>query len=381
MSPDVDPNSFWALDKEEFDGSTVEDYNNFGVAAGGSLEISGGLKFFGIKIKSSVEFSVEGTYEQSEVNTYTTTFSQGDSLHVQYGGIDTDGTYGDNRKYEITPHAYWARNGALVLDYGANPMTNQPPLDPTWWQSHYSDPDPAFLLPWRLDPEKLGVASDDNRYRTKEMVFIPSKPALDSTVNIVARVHNLSLNSTDDSVAVSFYLGNPRYGRILHDKNIIDNDSVFYACDTLGQVMTSIPARGAGFVDVVWDVPADIISNCPKIWAVIDPFDDISPEVHDNDDLRTNNKAWKVLYLDAPALSCIDIDSDQFECGDANGDMSLNVGDAVYLINYVFKSGASPEPLCVGDANDDKAVNVGDAVYMINYVFKSGSAPPATYCQ
>jgi hypothetical protein len=63
--------------------------------------------------------------------------------------------------------------------------------------------------------------------------------------------------------------------------------------------------------------------------------------------------------------------------GDANNDGSKNVGDAVYLISYVFKGGAAPVPYpkCSGDANGDCAVNVGDAVYMISYVFKGGSPP------
>ena len=65
--------------------------------------------------------------------------------------------------------------------------------------------------------------------------------------------------------------------------------------------------------------------------------------------------------------------------GDANGDGSVNVGDAVFLINYVFKSGPAPDPLCTGDANGDDSINVGDAVYLINYVFKSGP-PPVTPC-
>jgi hypothetical protein len=67
-------------------------------------------------------------------------------------------------------------------------------------------------------------------------------------------------------------------------------------------------------------------------------------------------------------------------CGDANGDGAANVGDAVYLINFVFKGGAAPDPLCVGDANDDDNTNVGDAVYMINYVFKGGPPPKETCC-
>ena len=64
-----------------------------------------------------------------------------------------------------------------------------------------------------------------------------------------------------------------------------------------------------------------------------------------------------------------------YTCGDANGDGQINVGDAVYLINYVFKSGPAPNPIEAGDANCDGDVNVGDAVYLINYIFKGGPEP------
>jgi hypothetical protein len=67
--------------------------------------------------------------------------------------------------------------------------------------------------------------------------------------------------------------------------------------------------------------------------------------------------------------------------GDANGDGSINVGDAVYLISFVFKGGPAPVPYatCSGDANCDCAANVGDAVYIIAYVFKGG--PPPCECE
>ena len=61
--------------------------------------------------------------------------------------------------------------------------------------------------------------------------------------------------------------------------------------------------------------------------------------------------------------------------GDANGDSMTNIGDAVYLVNYIFKGGESPESLAVGDANCDGYINIGDAVYLINYIFKGGPAP------
>jgi len=65
-------------------------------------------------------------------------------------------------------------------------------------------------------------------------------------------------------------------------------------------------------------------------------------------------------------------------CGDANGDGNVNVGDVVYIINYVFKGGPAPDPMQAADANGDCTVNVGDAVYLVNYVFKGGPAPICT---
>ena len=64
-----------------------------------------------------------------------------------------------------------------------------------------------------------------------------------------------------------------------------------------------------------------------------------------------------------------------YVCGDANNDGDVNIGDGVFIINYVFKSGAAPDPLEAGDANCDGEVNVGDAVYLINFVFNDGPAP------
>jgi hypothetical protein len=64
--------------------------------------------------------------------------------------------------------------------------------------------------------------------------------------------------------------------------------------------------------------------------------------------------------------------------GDANGDNFVDVGDIVYIISYVFREGALPDPYLSGDANCDSTVDHGDAVYLIYYVFKEG--PPAD-CQ
>ncbi len=61
--------------------------------------------------------------------------------------------------------------------------------------------------------------------------------------------------------------------------------------------------------------------------------------------------------------------------GDANHDGVIDIGDAVFLITYIFKSGSPPECLEEGDANCDGAIDIADAVDVINYIFKGGSPP------
>jgi hypothetical protein len=67
-------------------------------------------------------------------------------------------------------------------------------------------------------------------------------------------------------------------------------------------------------------------------------------------------------------------------CGDANGDKSVNIGDAVYIINFVFHEGNDPLPYEAGDVNCDGSVNVGDAVYLGNVIFRPGSPEPCAPC-
>jgi len=64
-----------------------------------------------------------------------------------------------------------------------------------------------------------------------------------------------------------------------------------------------------------------------------------------------------------------------YVCGDANGDLMVNSGDAVYLVNYVFRGGSAPKPLVSGDANCDGKINIGDAVYIIVFIFRGGPPP------
>jgi hypothetical protein len=62
--------------------------------------------------------------------------------------------------------------------------------------------------------------------------------------------------------------------------------------------------------------------------------------------------------------------------GDVNDDSKADIVDAVFLTNYIFKSGPEPpHQVIYGDINCDGEVTVADIVYLINYLFKSGPPP------
>jgi len=71
----------------------------------------------------------------------------------------------------------------------------------------------------------------------------------------------------------------------------------------------------------------------------------------------------------------ITVTSGGYLAGDANGDWMVDVGDVVYLVNFLYKGGAAPEPMEAGDANCDGIVDVGDVVYLVNYLYKGGPPP------
>jgi hypothetical protein len=86
---------------------------------------------------------------------------------------------------------------------------------------------------------------------------------------------------------------------------------------------------------------------------------------------------------DSPATIPVELHVDPvppaYVCGDADGNVIVNVSDAVYLIGYIFGSGSAPDPVEAGDADCNGVVNISDVTYLIAYIFGSGS-PPCSDC-
>jgi len=64
--------------------------------------------------------------------------------------------------------------------------------------------------------------------------------------------------------------------------------------------------------------------------------------------------------------------------GDANADETIDIGDAVFLLSYLFNNGPAPDPLGRGDLTCNGEVNIEDVVFLINYLFFDGPEPPAS---
>lgn len=80
------------------------------------------------------------------------------------------------------------------------------------------------------------------------------------------------------------------------------------------------------------------------------------------------------LFLMAPPA----LAQQPFLRGDCNGDLTMNISDPIFLLAYLFNSGAIEcEKSC--DANDDGSVNLADAIYTLSALFSGGSLPPAPH--
>jgi len=62
-------------------------------------------------------------------------------------------------------------------------------------------------------------------------------------------------------------------------------------------------------------------------------------------------------------------------CGDLNESGLVELGDIVYLITYLYKSGPAPGIYQAADVNCSGLVELGDVVYLISYLYKSGPEP------
>ena len=63
--------------------------------------------------------------------------------------------------------------------------------------------------------------------------------------------------------------------------------------------------------------------------------------------------------------------------GNIDGDSEniIDIADLVFMVDYQFRGGDSPECFDAADLNDDAIIDIEDLVYMVDYQFRNGDAP------
>ena len=65
--------------------------------------------------------------------------------------------------------------------------------------------------------------------------------------------------------------------------------------------------------------------------------------------------------------------------GDADSDLSVELTDAILVLNYLFLAGRAPGCMDSADMDDNSAIDLSDAIYVLNYLFLGGRLPPAPF--
>lgn len=151
----------------------------------------------------------------------------------------------------------------------------------------------------------------------------------------LAMIHSISAGADLDADGVADAIDNCR-GIPNHDQANSDGDPPGDACDNCPQI------TNAGQENLDGDAWGDACDNC------------ITHATPGNVAIRT---------------------------GDVNDDGAIQTTDIVYMVAYVFRSGAEPLPAqACGDVTCDGTITSSDIIGLVNYVFKSGD-PPCDVCE
>jgi len=121
--------------------------------------------------------------------------------------------------------------------------------------------------------------------------------------------------------------------------------------------MAFVLAMGDGFHKNPGDYGNLFDVNNPQLYYDSLDFSDLI------DNVQTARQLYRSLF------------PQEYICGDATGDGTININDVVYIINYLFLSGPDPYPYESANVNCDNKVNLIDVVYLVNYIFRGGYEP------
>jgi hypothetical protein len=185
-----------------------------------------------------------------------------------------------------------------------------------------------------------------------------------------------AVGTVDNAISIIRYYSDGEIAWIHSDWPVQSGYIDYVVVDKQGNAYVAGTTRDANYKDVLLTMKYDSTGN--MAWARIYN----SPEAISNNlsglaiDDSENVYATGSLYINPPLnYDYVTIKYSTFPSGDVNGDGVRDIGDIVFLINYVFYGGPQPNLIESGDCNCDGVVDIGDIVFMINYVFYQGEEP------
>jgi hypothetical protein len=148
---------------------------------------------------------------------------------------------------------------------------------------------------------------------------------------------------------------------------VTDNDGGMAHVQVEGESSYSSAIASAGAPETL-DVAYDGIGlpdSSEWVWRV---------EITSND--PANNPAVGGVPIDVTLQVRVSAPCAVTLTGDVNANASITSADIIYLVNYVFKAGASPLPcVATGDVNCSGTVTSADVIVLVGFVFKAGASP------
>jgi hypothetical protein len=264
----------------------------------------GGDSFFGFSVPYQVNFSVNGSYGETNTELQSMEATEGTKVGGDLNNLPTQ--YQVSAAYQVKPCLYWSLAGYLVLDWWARPGAGD------FWADNYADPDPAFIHLY--EEGQCSILGTD--YST-DVYVDPPKAAPGEVVTATAIVRNFSKQGASN-VDVRWYTGDPDAG----GTRIIPTDCVGATLTGGDCRIASLPGRARQEVSAVFAAGG---AGEQHIYAVLDPGGSIT-EVHED-----NNQAYGRLQVAAagyadpgavpnvPPSMGIDQSYEWFEFEDAQG--------------------------------------------------------------
>lgn len=253
-----------------------------------------------------------------------------------------------------------------------DPNTGQPPLDPF----------AGFLPP----NDSTGRGEGHVSFTIKALEDLPDGTEITNSATIVFdtndpietnEVLNVTYTVLPDLLATSLGIEYEQVPLILGDEVIfnatIGNQGEIEAGSFSVWLFDDHPDSGATQIcqaqqlsgigpwtsrEILFTCTPEEVSSKREIYVIIDPENTVEESNEDNN-FRSIN-VFEIAYRP----------------GDVNADGLVDIGDVVYLINYLFRGGPSPQPLQSGDMRcEGQLPDIGDVVWLINYLFRNGPAP------